>query len=111
MREKRLSILVRVCFLEGRRKRGSVAKAAKRGSVIVSLGAEDLAPLAPLEVLGFTILGDVGGNGGLGIVVLVRRVESLGWELFLPGGVLPRGPKSGMDRARIRIGGRYGNII
>lgn len=71
----------------------------------MSFGAEDLAPLAPLEVLGFTILGDVGGNGDLGNGVLVRRVESLGWELFLPGGVLPRGPKSRMDRAQIRVGG------
>jgi len=83
MREKRLSIFVRVCFFEGRRKRGSVVKAAKRGSVIVS---SEAAALAPLEDFCLTIL------------MLLERTELEGAEgydlevlknpgLFCQGGV------------------------
>jgi hypothetical protein len=54
MREKRLSILVRLVFFDGRRNRGSVVKLENRGSLIsveaAALGAFCLGIMAVLGV-------------------------------------------------------------
>jgi hypothetical protein len=45
MREKRWSIFVRVCFFEGSRNRGSVAKLENRGSLISVEASAEATPL------------------------------------------------------------------
>jgi hypothetical protein len=53
MREKRLSIFVRVCFFEGNRNRGSVVKLENRAS---SMDVEGSTEDAPLDAFCFGIL-------------------------------------------------------
>jgi len=45
MREKRLSTFVRVCFLDGRRNRGSVVKLENRASLVPEGAAAEAEPL------------------------------------------------------------------
>jgi hypothetical protein len=54
MREKRLSMAVRVCFFEGNRNRGSVAKLLKRASPLSAPAA-----VFPGFCLGFGMMGVV----------------------------------------------------
>jgi hypothetical protein len=88
MREKRLSIFVLVCFLEGSRNRGSVVKDVNRGSGSEACEADEAAAAEPLGFFCLAIA--IFRDWRIEIFHSKKRIGYRLWMehfLFLPGGV------------------------